>query len=574
MKSNKLAELICSKEQIKRNSIANFSEALKLLKLGITWIEIPPGEQSSHPQFQNLKEEFILVVKGHPHAELNHNIYPLNPGNIVGLNNLKTDYHFKNNTTETIELIVLGKKSKASPLLKTEGLKGKPEIRDWKDLDFIKDLSDLQRKGSFSYAGDAETFPQGIRMTDHLGLKFLGLWHEVLPSGKRTSWPHAHKHEEEFALILKGNPKVWLSGHVFDLKPGDGVYFPPGSNISHTLFNEGAVDVEYIGIGYADDAGTEERIYYPLHEDRNEENKIKGWLWENPPQPASFGFHPGIPAISDIQVELVDSSENFLKIISQDLYQKEAEYSLLLGLAEMNSQKQKNIIVKEKNKFIGAGLVSAQNLVISAMPEAHLKYLAEFLNAQAIQLPGVVGPAQASESFARAWRRETKSHFRMGMAQKIYKLEKMIPPQNVKGSLSLAMPEHAELVSKWIMEFTQECLPHQLSTLEKYREMMEAKIKKSEVYLWLDEAGKPASMCLVGRPTKNGISVSGVYTPPNLRKKGYASGVTGYASQEMLNSGKKFCVLYTDLANPTSNKIYQNIGYAEVARSKHFLFVK
>lgn len=63
-----------------------------------------------------------------------------------------------------------------------------------------------------------------------------------------------------------------------------------------------------------------------------------------------------------------------------------------------------------------------------------------------------------------------------------------------------------------------------------------------------------------------------VYTPPEFRKNGYASFVVAELSQKILNSGKKFCILYTDLANPTSNKIYQNIGYKEVADSKHMIF--
>ena len=112
----------------------------------------------------------------------------------------------------------------------------------------------------------------------------------------------------------------------------------------------------------------------------------------------------------------------------------------------------------------------------------------------------------------------------------------------------------------------------QKTTLEKTLQLAERKIKKSEVYVWLDQDGNPVSMNLVGRPTENGISVSGVYTPKNLRKRGYASGVVAGTSQKILDSGKQFCVLYTDVANPTSNKIYQQIGYKEIATSKYFVF--
>ena len=79
-------------------------------------------------------------------------------------------------------------------------------------------------------------------------------------------------------------------------------------------------------------------------------------------------------------------------------------------------------------------------------------------------------------------------------------------------------------------------------------------------------------MNLVGRPTKNGISVSGVYTPKDFRKNGYASALVACTSQKMLDAGKTFCVLYTDTANPMSNKIYQQLGYKEIATSKDFIF--
>jgi predicted GNAT family acetyltransferase len=67
------------------------------------------------------------------------------------------------------------------------------------------------------------------------------------------------------------------------------------------------------------------------------------------------------------------------------------------------------------------------------------------------------------------------------------------------------------------------------------------------------------------RPTKTGVSVSSVYTPPAFRKRGYASALVASLSALALENGKKFCTLYTDLSNPTSNSIYQKIGYDVVA---------
>jgi predicted GNAT family acetyltransferase len=80
---------------------------------------------------------------------------------------------------------------------------------------------------------------------------------------------------------------------------------------------------------------------------------------------------------------------------------------------------------------------------------------------------------------------------------------------------------------------------------------------------WVDN-GKRVSMAGYGGVTPNGIRIGPVYTPPEFRKRGYASALTAALSQEMLDQGRKFVTLYTDLSNPTSNHIYQTIGYKPV----------
>jgi len=76
----------------------------------------------------------------------------------------------------------------------------------------------------------------------------------------------------------------------------------------------------------------------------------------------------------------------------------------------------------------------------------------------------------------------------------------------------------------------------------------------------------------VSRPTQNSISINAVYTPLLHRRNGYASALVAHLSHKQLLSGKKLCVLYTDLTNPTSNEIYRQIGYREIAASKHYVF--
>jgi predicted GNAT family acetyltransferase len=96
-------------------------------------------------------------------------------------------------------------------------------------------------------------------------------------------------------------------------------------------------------------------------------------------------------------------------------------------------------------------------------------------------------------------------------------------------------------------------------------------IKNAVLFFWKgSEDGQPVSMACNSRETRNGATISLVYTPPHLRGSGFASRVTAALSDRCLKSGKKFCNLFTDLMNPTSNSIYQRIGYRKVGEAKHF----
>ena len=81
-------------------------------------------------------------------------------------------------------------------------------------------------------------------------------------------------------------------------------------------------------------------------------------------------------------------------------------------------------------------------------------------------------------------------------------------------------------------------------------------------YIWED--GGPVSMLQATGATPHGIRIGAVYTPPELRRRGYASALTAAASQAELDRGRRWCFLFTNLANPTSNRIYQAIGYRPI----------
>ena len=274
------------------------------------------------------------------------------------------------------------------------------------------------------------------------------------------------------------------------------------------------------------------------------------------------------------------SPKEFLDHCADLLYRDEPTNSLMLGLSENLTKLQTPIddlpimirFVDKDGKTLTAALQTPKmNLVLTYAEPNQLESIAHYLFENKVSFPGVVGPAKECSEFCEIWSALNGLKIQLGMNQKIYKIESVRMPF-VNGEFRLAEKRESEIVAKWLFDFSAESLPPpEQRTLADRKTQAEKAIEKELAYLWL-VAGEPVAMTHIGRPTKNGISVSAVYTPPNFRKNGYASALVAAVSQQMLDSGKRFCVLYTDTANPTSNKIYQNIGYLEVSDSKHCLF--
>jgi uncharacterized cupin superfamily protein len=129
----------------------------------------------------------------------------------------------------------------------------------------------------------------GARLGEHLGLTRLGIHHERLPPGRRTSYPHAESAEEEFVFVLEGAPDVWLDGTLHRLAPGDSVGFPAGTGICHSFLNNTGEEVRLLVVGEA--SKPENRIHYPMHP---EYEQTCPDAWTDVP-PRTRGGHDGKP---------------------------------------------------------------------------------------------------------------------------------------------------------------------------------------------------------------------------------------------------------------------------------------
>lgn len=127
-----------------------------------------------------------------------------------------------------------------------------------------------------------------------------------------------------------------------------------------------------------------------------------------------------------------------------------------------------------------------------------------------------------------------------------------------------------ELLIEWVAAFGQEALGELPSELTRTTIVVNRAINAGNYFVW-DDNGVVA-MAGRTRPTRAGITIGPVYTPPKFRRRGYATALVAELSQLLLDEGREFVTLFTDLANPTSNKIYQQIGFRPVCDFAEYRF--
>jgi predicted GNAT family acetyltransferase len=212
------------------------------------------------------------------------------------------------------------------------------------------------------------------------------------------------------------------------------------------------------------------------------------------------------------------------------------------------------------NMILHAGAPdSLQDLHLDAAYEAG----AAFLLREGLEVPGVIGPRDVAVGFAEKWCKMTGGAWQIQMEQMIYRLDLVEDIALSSGELIQADEGHLDMLTDWMIGFAA-AIPEHLER-DVARERAQNQIAEQRLYLWHD--GQPVSMAWSTRPTAHGITVSGVYTPPEFRRHGYATSCVASLSRLLLEKGHQYCTLYTDLANPTSNSIYQKIGYHPVRAS-------
>lgn len=196
-------------------------------------------------------------------------------------------------------------------------------------------------------------------------------------------------------------------------------------------------------------------------------------------------------------------------------------------------------------------------LLTEADPEV-TDFITESLNHLGASIPGSQGPKATAARFAAQWSVLTGLRARLHMSQRIYQLDQVTPVSGVEGYWELATEADLDLLIPWEIAFAED-VRVQTGDIE---QQVRRQLMGQHIQLWKNPL--PVSMAAWNGPTPSGMRIGPVYTPPEHRNHGYASANVAALSQRMLDSGRRFCFLYTDLANPVSNSIYQQIGYRQV----------
>jgi GNAT superfamily N-acetyltransferase len=200
-------------------------------------------------------------------------------------------------------------------------------------------------------------------------------------------------------------------------------------------------------------------------------------------------------------------------------------------------------------------------VLVARLPAGSAAELITRLGSDA-KLPAAVNlPGTDEADFGAAWTRAADGSATAVRRSRLYRLDRLMPPDPAPpGAARVAGPGNRELLIEWLTAFGQEAG----TFAENAARTVDDRLSHAGLTLW-EAGGLPVAMAGSTREVAGVIRIAPVYTVPAHRQRGYGGAVTAAVSQAALDAGASAVVLFTDLANPTSNALYQRLGYRPVA---------
>jgi GNAT superfamily N-acetyltransferase len=268
---------------------------------------------------------------------------------------------------------------------------------------------------------------------------------------------------------------------------------------------------------------------------------------------------------------------------TRDLLADEARHNLIRGILGNlidhpdSYESYRLMVVSDQSIVAAAGLITPPyNLIVAdTADDQALQVLVAGVADAGFDAPGVVGNEPTVSRFVAEWCDVTRVSAELSMAQGVFALDRVTPAPPTMGSARVARSDDLELVLGWMQRFVAEAIPDEPQDDDRLRSSTEKRLRgegSGALWIW-DVDGRAVSLSGHGSPTGSGIRIGPVYTPPEHRANGYATSLVAAQSAWLLENGYAFCFLFTDLANPTSNRIYESIGYRRVAESASYRFI-
>lgn len=223
---------------------------------------------------------------------------------------------------------------------------------------------------------------------------------------------------------------------------------------------------------------------------------------------------------------------------------------------------------------VGAATITPPFNLLLAKPTdpQAIPALAAAVAAAGVQPAGINGGSEEAMAFAAEWLALTgipaETHLRM----RLHRLDAVAPLPAAAGGMRQATAADRPLLHEWLRAFAAEAGtqddPEQLE-----RGLTARLAQPLGMALW-EDSGRVVCMAGSGPAPPSAARVGPVYTPPELRSRGYATALVAELTRRLLEGGCEYCMLYTDLANPTSNAIYARIGYRPVCDALELEFAR
>ncbi|MBW4453834.1 MAG: GNAT family N-acetyltransferase [Nostoc indistinguendum CM1-VF10] len=264
-----------------------------------------------------------------------------------------------------------------------------------------------------------------------------------------------------------------------------------------------------------------------------------------------------------MQLHKFDNIQEFWDCTQAYLLQHQVENNLLLSILhtllhnpERYLGKPYLAIVQTNGEILAVAIrTPPQKLILSkAQNMDTLRLIAQDLRQE--QLPGSMGLAKEVEIFSQTWQTLTGQFYQRSVVMKIYQLTAVQRVSTARGYLRLATESDRSLLVEWLAAFFSEI---DEAVSEDVEHQVDNRLKQQNTYFWVDNTPVSIASSKQALPTIGRINLA--YTPPEYRRKGYATACVAALSQKLLDQGCHHCFLIADLANPTANHIYQAIGY-------------